>query len=123
MPPPWSGTWRRPGRTDGPIPAARHPMHSKEQGNTNRLMPLLLEARRYSGPMMSEFLRFYIEQCVTRKREKGEPIEPSAIANEVAGKLPNYRHLKKRISAIAVEMAAAMNAAEIAAQFIRRPKR
>jgi hypothetical protein len=71
---------------------------------------------------MSEFLRFYVEEHVRRKREQAEPIEPAAIANEVTRKLPNYRHLKKRIAAIAVEIAAAMNSAEISAQFIRQPK-
>jgi hypothetical protein len=71
---------------------------------------------------MSEFLRFYVEEHVRRKRDQGEPIEPAALANEVTGRLPNYRHLKKQIAAIAVEMAAAMNSAEIVAQFVRRPK-
>jgi hypothetical protein len=34
----------------------------------------------------------------------------------------SYRHLKKRISAIAIQMVAAMNSAEISARF-RRPNR
>src|SRR5262245_14274007 len=72
---------------------------------------------------MSEFLRFYVEEHIRRKRDQGEPIEPAALAKEVIGRLPNYRHLKKQIAAIAVEMAAAMNSAEITAHFGRRSKR
>ena len=41
--------------------------------------------------------------------------ERPALANEVTRKFPNYRHLRKRITAMAVQMATAMNSAEIAA--------
>ena len=72
---------------------------------------------------MSDFLRFYIEECVRRKREQGEPITPATLANEIVASLPNYRDLKKRISAIVLEKAIAMNSAEITGQFVRRPRR
>ena len=74
-------------------------------------------------PAMSDFLRFYIGECVRRKREQGEPIAPATLANEIVASLPNYRHLKKRISAIVLEKAIAMNSAEITGQFVKRPRR
>jgi hypothetical protein len=67
--------------------------------------------------LSSEFLRFYIEERVRRKRERGEAIAPMALANEITADLPNYRHLKKRISALVGEVAIAINSAEIAAHF------
>jgi hypothetical protein len=72
---------------------------------------------------MSDFLRLYIEERVKRKREQGEPIAPAALANEIVANLPNYRHLKKLISAKVLEITTAMNSAEIAAQLVRRPRR
>jgi hypothetical protein len=70
---------------------------------------------------MSEFLRFYIEQCIQRNREQGKPIDPATLAKEVIQRFPNYRHLRKRIVAMVVQMAMTMNSVEIAAQF--RPPR
>jgi hypothetical protein len=66
---------------------------------------------------MSEFLRLYVEERVRRKRERGESIAPMELANEITADLPNYRHLKKWISALVVEIATAINSAEITAQF------
>jgi hypothetical protein len=71
---------------------------------------------------MSDFLRFYVEECVKRKRQQREPIAPTALANEIVASLPNYRHLKKRISAIVLEKTIAMNSAEITGQFVKRPR-
>jgi hypothetical protein len=70
--------------------------------------------------MSSEFLRFYVEERVRRKRAQGEAIAPTALANEIAADLPNYRHMKKRISALVLEITTAINSAEIAAQFVKR---
>jgi hypothetical protein len=74
----------------------------------------------FAVAVMSEFLRFYVEERVRRKREQGEPIAPAALANEIAADLPNYRHLKKLIKALVLEMATAMNCAEITAQLVKR---
>jgi hypothetical protein len=70
--------------------------------------------------MSSEFLRFYVDERVRRKRERGEPIVPTSLANEIAADLPNYRHLKKRIAALVLETAIAINSAEIAALFVKK---
>lgn len=69
---------------------------------------------------MSEFLRFYIGERVRRKRERGEAIAPTVLANEIVADLPNYRHMKKRISALVLEIATSINRAEIIAQFVKR---
>ena len=67
--------------------------------------------------MLSEFLRSYVEERVRRERKEGKAIAPTALANEIAAELPNYRHMKKGISALVLQIATAINGAEITAQF------
>ena len=67
--------------------------------------------------MLSDRLRFHTEELVRRKREHGKPIDATALANEIAAALPNYRHMKKRIRVLVVEAATAINRAELASQF------
>jgi hypothetical protein len=77
-----------------------------------------------SGPTWQcpSYSDFTSRSVLSEIASQGRPIEPAALANEVIQKFPNYRHLKKHIASIVVQMVAAMNSAEITAHF-RRPKR
>jgi hypothetical protein len=70
--------------------------------------------------MVSEYLLLYVEERVRQKRELGKAIVPTALANEIAAELPNYRHLKKTISVLVLKTAQALNCAEVTGQFVKR---
>ena len=73
--------------------------------------------------MVSEYLLLYVEERVRQKREQGTPIDPTALAGEIAAELPNYRHLRKRIAGLVLKFATALNCAEITSGFVKNRRR